>query len=166
MKKVFAILCVLFAALAVRGQGKVNTRKYILNDFNDKVTQVVLSGNDVMDSGIRQEVVNVWTSSPFEFCTMDRFETIKTSDQYYFLIPAESRFKEEENPGMFASHGLGVYCPNAKDLDGVVRGLVADGAKGRNEIRQAQLKYRNLDNAKNNVEMIMKLYKQYMAGQR
>ena len=74
--------------------------------------------------------------------------------------------QEEENPGMFASHGLGVYCPNAKDLDGVVRGLMADGAKGLNEIRQAQLRYRNLDNAKNNVEMIMKLYKQYMAGQR
>lgn len=114
MKKVFAILCAAFAALAVWGQGKVNTRKYILSDFNDKVTQVVLTGNDVIDSDIRQEVVNIWTSSPFEFCTMDRFEALKTSDRYYFLVPAESRFKDEENPGItFLSLVKG--GPQAKD---------------------------------------------------
>ena len=35
------------------------------------------TGNDLIDSGLRQEVVNIWTASPFEFCTMDRFEALK-----------------------------------------------------------------------------------------
>lgn len=81
-------------------QGQVSTRKYLLSDFTDKVTRVVLTGNEVLDSGLRQEVVNNWTSSAFEFCTVADFEANKTSDLYYFLIPAESRFKGEEDPGI------------------------------------------------------------------
>ena len=108
------LLCALALAATAWGQGKINTRKYILNDFNDKVVQIVLTGNDLIDSGLKQEVVNIWTASPFEFCTMDRFETLKTSAQYYFLIAAESRFKDEENPGItFLSLVKG--GPEAKD---------------------------------------------------
>ena len=114
MKKLFTILCALAVTATLWGQGKINTRKYILSDFNDKVIQVVLTGNDLIDSGLRQEVVNIWTASPFEFCTMDRFEALKTSAQYYFLIAAESRFKDEENPGItFLSLLKG--GPQAKD---------------------------------------------------
>ncbi len=108
------LLCALALAATAWGQGKINTRKYILNDFNDKVVQIVLTGNDLIDSSLKQEVVNIWTASPFEFCTMDRFETLKTSAQYYFLIAAESRFKDEENPGItFLSLVKG--GPQAKD---------------------------------------------------
>lgn len=114
MKRVLILLCTLAVSVTVWGQGKINTRKYILSDFNDKVIQVVLTGNDLIDSGLRQEVVNIWTASPFEFCTMDRFEALKTSAQYYFLIAAESRFKDEENPGItFLSLLKG--GPQAKD---------------------------------------------------
>ena len=76
MKRVLILLCTLAVSVTVWGQGKINTRKYILSDFNDKVIQVVLTGNDLIDSGLRQEVVNIWTASPFEFCTMDRFEAM------------------------------------------------------------------------------------------
>ncbi len=100
MKKLLTILIGLTLVLPLRGQGKVSTRKYILADFTDKVTQVVLPGNEIIDSALKQEVVNNWTASAFEFCTMDRFEKLKTSSQYYFLIPAESRFKGEEDPGI------------------------------------------------------------------
>ncbi len=72
--------------------------------------------------------------------------------------------QEEENPAMIESHGLGVSCKSAKEMVQVVEGLMADGAAGLERIRQAQLRYRNLDNAKNNVDMIMKLYQQYKAG--
>lgn len=100
MKKALTLLCAVLLSLSLYGQGKVNTRKYILNDFTDKITQVVLSGNEVLDSGLRQEVVNYWTSSPYEFCSQAEFEQRKTQDLYYFLIPAESRFKGEEEPGV------------------------------------------------------------------
>ena len=69
-KKVVTLLCAALTCLCVWGQGKVNTRKYILSDFPDKITQVVLSGNEVLDSGLRQEIVNYWTSSPYEFCSL------------------------------------------------------------------------------------------------
>lgn len=64
MKKVVMLLCALALAATAWGQGKINTRKYILNDFNDKVVQIVLTGNDLIDSGLKQEVVNIWTASP------------------------------------------------------------------------------------------------------
>lgn len=99
-KKVVTLLCAALACLSVWGQGKVNTRKYILSDFPDKITQVVLSGNEVLDSGLRQEIVNYWTLSPYEFCSHEEFEERKTQDLYYFLIPAESRFKGEQEPGV------------------------------------------------------------------
>jgi len=100
MKKVFCTLLAVVLTVTLFAQGKVSTRKYILNDFTDKVTRVVLTGNEVLDSGLRQEVVNNWTSSAFEFCTVADFEANKKSDLYYFLIPAESRFKDEEDPGI------------------------------------------------------------------
>lgn len=100
MKKALTVLCAVLLALGVHGQGRVNTRKYILNDFTDKITQVVLSGNEVLDSGLRQEIINYWTVSPYEFCTQQQFEELKTKDLHYFLIPAESRFKGEEEPGV------------------------------------------------------------------
>jgi len=100
MKKLIVCLASLALLLPLWGQGRVNTRKYILSDFTDKVTQVVLTGNDVLDSALRQEVTNNWTASAFEFCTLEKFNQLKTNKQYYFLLPAESRFKGEENPGI------------------------------------------------------------------
>lgn len=99
-KKAVTFLSLVLVCLSLFGQGKVNTRKYILNDFSDKITQVVLSGNEVLDSGLRQEIVNYWTLSPYEFCSQAEFEERKTRDLYYFLIPAEARFKGEEEPGV------------------------------------------------------------------
>lgn len=100
MKKVLTIMCAVLVCLGLSAQGKVSTRKYILSDFTDKTTQVVLSGNEVLDSGLRQEIVNYWTLSPYEFCSMEEFQQLKEQDLYYFLLPAESRFKGEEDPGV------------------------------------------------------------------
>ena len=136
MKKLITICMGLALLLPLWGQGKVSTRKYILSDFTDKVTQVVLTGNDVIDSALKQEVVNSWTASAFEFCTLERFEKLKTSSQYYFLIPAESRFKGEENPGiLFLSMLKG--SPEAKEgMEGMTEVLslplcAAMGGSGR-----------------------------------
>ena len=40
MKRVLILLCTLAVSVTVWGQGKINTRKYILSDFNDKVIQL------------------------------------------------------------------------------------------------------------------------------
>ena len=100
MKRLIVCLASLALLVPLWGQGRVSTRKYIVSDFTDKITQVVLTGNDVMDSALRTEISNNWTASAFEFCTLEKFEQLKSNNQYYFLLPAESRFKGEENPGI------------------------------------------------------------------
>ena len=91
----FALLCVSATLLA---QGKVTTRKHLFADFSDKITKVVMSGNDVLDGALRQEVVDLWTLSPFEFCSMADYESLKKSDTYYFLLVTAGRAKGEEEP--------------------------------------------------------------------
>ena len=57
-----------------------------------------MSGNEVLDGALRQEVVDLWTLSPFEFCSMTEYEFLKKSDTYYFLLVTAGRAKGEEEP--------------------------------------------------------------------
>jgi hypothetical protein len=91
----FLLLCLSTVLLA---QGKVTTRKYLFSDFTDKITKVVMSGGEVLDSALRQEVVDRWTASPFEFCTFGEYEALKKSDAYYFLLVTAGQAKGEEEP--------------------------------------------------------------------
>lgn len=100
MKKIVALLLTLVIGLPLFAQGQVTTRKHRLADFTDKMTQVVLSGDEVLNTALRKEIPYIWTSSTFEFCSLEQFEKIKTQDKYYFLIPVESVFKGEEEPGI------------------------------------------------------------------
>lgn len=100
MKKIATLLLTLLTGLPLFAQGQVSTRKHRLADFTDKMTQVVLSGDEALNAALRKEVPYYWTCSTFEFCSLEQFEKIKTQDSYYFLIPAESQFKGEEEPGV------------------------------------------------------------------
>lgn len=100
MKRIILSLLILTIGLPLFAQGQVSTRKHRLADFQDKMTQVVLSENETLSAALRQEVINVWTATTFEFCTLEQFEKLKTNEKYYFLIPVESRFKGEEEPGI------------------------------------------------------------------
>ncbi len=100
MKKLIASFVAALFCLTLLAQGTVSTKKYRLNDFTDKVTQVVLSGNSVLDGALRQEVINQWTASAYEFCTPAEFEQRKTSDQFYFLLLADTHTKENSDPGI------------------------------------------------------------------
>jgi hypothetical protein len=98
MRKFIVTIAAVLTSLSLLAQGTVTTRKYRLNDFTDKVTQVVLSGNAILDGALRQEVLNQWTASAYEFCSQAEFEARKTSDQYYFLMMADTRFKDDADP--------------------------------------------------------------------
>ena len=78
MKKTILVTIALLCGLMLFGQGKVKTRKYLLSDFTDKITKVVLPGNGILESALRQEVTDRWTASPFEFCTLEEFEQKKS----------------------------------------------------------------------------------------
>ena len=57
IKAYICALALLLSAPLLQGQGQVSTRKHRLADFTDKVTQVVLTGNEMLSSALREEVV-------------------------------------------------------------------------------------------------------------
>jgi hypothetical protein len=57
-----------------------------------------MSGNDLLDGALRQEVVDLWTVSPFEFCSPAEYESLKKSDAWYFLLVTAGQAKGEEEP--------------------------------------------------------------------
>ena len=98
MKRPITLLALLCVSATLLAQGKVTTRKHLFADFSDKITKVVMSGNEVLDGALRQEVVDLWTLSPFEFCSLAEYESLKKSDTYYFLLVTAGRAKGEEEP--------------------------------------------------------------------
>ena len=77
MKKIILSFLTLAVSLSLFAQGQVSTRKHRLLDFPDKMTMVVLSENEVLSAALRQEVINVWTATTFEFCTLEQFEKLQ-----------------------------------------------------------------------------------------
>ena len=98
MKRLTLFFALLAVSTALFAQGKVTTRKHLFSDFTDKITKVVMSGNDMLDGALRQAVVDTWTVSPFEFCPMADYQTLKKSDTYYFLLVTAGQAKGEEEP--------------------------------------------------------------------
>jgi hypothetical protein len=98
MKRLIAFTALLLVTASLFAQGKVTTRKHLFADFTDKITKVVMSGNDLLDGALRQEVVDLWTVSPFEFCSPAEYESLKKSDAWYFLLVTAGQAKGEEEP--------------------------------------------------------------------
>lgn len=134
MKKLLTMTLCLMAAVFAMAQGRVETRSYILGDFPDKVTKVVLPQDPILRSALKQEVVNVWSASAFEFCSEEEFDALKESDDYYFLTVQTFKFKGEEEPGiLFLSLMKGekhevISLPLAPADDSSGRELVFTGA--------------------------------------
>ena len=105
MKK-FLVLTVTFALSLAAGlqdasaQATINTKKVRISDFTTKTTKVVLSGSEMFNLSLKDEVSRRWRVTPFEFCTPEEFESIKTNQNYYFLMPVDSRLKKETAPGV------------------------------------------------------------------
>lgn len=80
------------------GQAQINTKKVKIGDFTQKITKVVLSGNEFIDTAFKDEVTARWRISPYEFCTLEEFNNMKNSDEYYFLIITNGQFKKDLSP--------------------------------------------------------------------
>ena len=62
--------------------------------------------------------------------------------------------QEEHNPLVMARHHLGVVCESPKQLPDVVNSLIANDGERWKQLRDGQLKYRNLDAAKDIVDIL------------
>ena len=86
--------------LLASAQAQIDTKKMKIEDFTEKTTKVVLTGNLFFDQLFKDEIQNRWRISPFEFCSMAEFEKIKTDDSYYFLMMVKEQFRKESEPGL------------------------------------------------------------------
>lgn len=116
MKKAFAIIIAILMPVFSWGQAQINTKKVKLSDFTQKVTKVVLSGNEFMDSAFKDEITARWRISPYEFCTMDEFNLLKTNSDFYFLLITNGQFKKDLSPSI-------QFLTLVKGGDGAYKGI-------------------------------------------
>lgn len=100
MKRIIMIFAAIAICVSAAAQAQITTRKEKLSDFAVRTMKVVLSGNHFIDPFLREAVNNTWSLSPFEFCSMDEFNSLKNSEEYYFMIPVKVKYKKEEKPGI------------------------------------------------------------------
>lgn len=98
MKKTFAIILAALLPALAWGQAQINTKKMKIADFTQKITKVVLTGNEFFDMALQNEITMGWRISPYEFCTMEEFEEYRTSDEFYFLVSVDSKFRKDNIP--------------------------------------------------------------------
>lgn len=98
MKKTFAIILAALLPVLAWGQAQINTKKMKIADFTHKITKVVLSGNEFFDMALQNEITMGWRISPYEFCTMEEFEEYRTSDEFYFLVSVNGKFRKDNIP--------------------------------------------------------------------
>lgn len=98
MKKTFAIILAALLPALAWGQAQINTKKMKIADFTHKITKVVLTGNEFFDMALQNEITMGWRISPYEFCTMEEFEEYRTSDEFYFLVSVDGKFRKDNIP--------------------------------------------------------------------
>lgn len=86
MKKFYLLLAaLLLLPVLCSAQAKIYTKKVKLSDFPTKTTKIVLSGSDMLDGPLKEEIARRWRISPYEFCTLEEYDSLKKDDSYYFL---------------------------------------------------------------------------------
>ena len=91
MKKFYLLLAALVLLPAIcSAQAKIYTKKVKLSDFPTKTTKIVLTGSDMLDGPLKEEVARRWRISPYEFCTLEEYDNLKKDDSYYFLRMADT----------------------------------------------------------------------------
>lgn len=98
MKKTFTIILAALLPALAWGQAQINTKKMKIADFTQKITKVVLTGNEFFDMALQNEITMGWRISPYEFCTMEEFEEYRTSDEFYFLVSVDGKFRKDNIP--------------------------------------------------------------------
>lgn len=100
MKRILLLMIMTAMPLIMSAQAQIVTKDAKIEDFQEKTTKIVLTGNEFFDSALSEEIRTRWNISPYEFCTLEDFNSLKGSSDYYFLICVKSRFKKEPEPGI------------------------------------------------------------------
>jgi len=94
----FSVLAL--ASLSLSAQVNISTKKVKIADFQTKTTKVVLVGDPMYDAALKSEISRRWRVSPFEFVTLEEYNTVKTSTNYYFLMLVDQRDSKKGELGV------------------------------------------------------------------
>jgi hypothetical protein len=100
MKKLLMILAAAIIPMIAGAQAQILTKKVKISDFTEKMTKVVLTGNEMFDLSLQEEVKARWRVSPYEFCTWEEFMNDRNTSDYYFLLTTSGQFKKETEPAL------------------------------------------------------------------
>ncbi|MBQ3207167.1 MAG: hypothetical protein IJB38_04055 [Bacteroidales bacterium] len=100
MKKFLIFIALAVMPLTVLAQAQIDTKKVKIGDFTQKITKVVLTGGAMFDGVLQEEIAARWRVSPYEFCTLEEFNSLKDNDNYYFLLTTKGQFKRETEPSL------------------------------------------------------------------
>ena len=67
MKRLLIILTGILIPMLASAQAQIETKKVKISDFTQKITKVVLHGNDFYDAILKEEIALRWRISPYEF---------------------------------------------------------------------------------------------------
>lgn len=95
-----AAIAIILAPTGLFGQAQITTRREKIKDFTSKTTKVVMSGDEILDEALREAVTTSWSLSPYEFCSKDEFNALKTNAGHYFLLVVKGQEKKEYEPGI------------------------------------------------------------------
>lgn len=85
IKKYSAVCAALIIAITCFGQARIYTKKARMADIPVKTAKVVLRDNDTLSAALREAAKLTWRVSAYEFCTLQEYESLKTSSNFYFL---------------------------------------------------------------------------------
>lgn len=71
--------------IAARGQAKVYTKGFLLEDFPSAIVKVIPTGNVLFDLDFKTAITECWTISPWEMCDVDDFTRARTEPDSYVL---------------------------------------------------------------------------------
>lgn len=117
MKRILISIIAICLPVLALAQAQIFTKKMKISDFTEKTTKIVLTGNPFYDSIMEDEVTSRWRISPFEFCTLEEFEELKTSNDYYFLITTHGQFRREKEAGLKFLSLLKGGCDKGEDIN-------------------------------------------------
>ncbi len=81
--------------------GRFFEKKDNIRDFQSRTTKIVLTQPDsMMDLLLRDAIEADWYLSPFEFCSWEDFQRLKSDSTYYFLLRANGQHSKENEPAM------------------------------------------------------------------
>ena len=99
-RTLIGIISALIFATDLFGQAQITTKKEKIKNFPTATTEIVLTGDELFDNVLQDCISSSWSVSPYEFCTKEQFEALKTNPGLYFLVPVQGQFRKEREPGI------------------------------------------------------------------